>query len=45
MHGEFVIEVRDLAQLEKVRLAIGQVKGVLDVERKEHFDEEDLGWA
>ena len=45
MSGEFVVEVRDLAHLEKVRRAIGRVKGVLDVERREHFDEEDLGWA
>jgi GTP pyrophosphokinase len=45
MHGEFVVEVRDLAHLEKVRHAIGRVKGVLDVERREHFDEDDLGWA
>jgi len=45
MHGEFVVEVRDLAHLEKVRRAIGRVKGVLDVERREHFDDEDLGWA
>ena len=45
MHGEFVIEVRDLAHLEKVRRSVGRVKGVLDVERREHFDEEDLGWA
>jgi GTP pyrophosphokinase len=45
MRGEFVVEVRDLAHLEKVRHAIGRVKGVLDVERREHFDEDDLGWA
>jgi len=45
MHGEFVVEVRDLAHVEKVRRAIGRVKGVLDVERREHFDDEDLGWA
>jgi GTP pyrophosphokinase len=45
MHGEFVVEVRDLGHLEKVRHAIGRVKGVLDVERREHFDEDDLGWA
>ncbi|HUF76325.1 MAG TPA: bifunctional (p)ppGpp synthetase/guanosine-3',5'-bis(diphosphate) 3'-pyrophosphohydrolase, partial [Longimicrobiales bacterium] len=45
MHGEFVVEVRDLAHLEKVRRAVGRVKGVLDVERREHFDEEDLGWV
>ena len=45
MHGEFVVEVRDLAHLEKVRRSIGRVKGVLDVERREHFDEDDLGWV
>jgi GTP pyrophosphokinase len=45
MHGEFVVEVRDLAHLEKVRRSIGRVSGVLDVERREHFEEEDLGWA
>jgi GTP pyrophosphokinase len=45
MHGEFVVEVQDLAHLEKVRKAITRVKGVLAVERREHFDEEDLGWA
>ena len=45
MAGEFVVEVRDLAHLEKVRRAIGRVNGVLDVERREHFDEEDLGWV
>jgi hypothetical protein len=31
--------------LEKVRRAVGRVKGVLDVERREHFDEEELGWV
>jgi GTP pyrophosphokinase len=45
MHGEFVVEVRDLAHLKKVRRSIGRVKGVLDVERREHFDDDDLGWA
>ena len=45
MHGEFVVEVRDLAHLDKVRRSIGRVKGVLDVERREHFDDDDLGWA
>lgn len=45
MNGEFVVEVRGLAHLEKVRRSIGLVKGVLDVERREHLDEEDLGWA
>ncbi len=45
MTGEFVVEVHDLAHLEKVRKAIGRVKGVMTVERREHFDDEDLGWA
>ena len=45
MHGEFVVEVEDLAHLEKVRRAISRVKGVLAVERREHFDDEDLGWV
>ena len=45
MHGEFVVEVRDLVHLEKVRRSIARVKGVLDVERREHFEEEDLGWV
>ncbi len=43
--GEFMVEVRDLAHLEKVRKAIRRVKGVIMVERREHFDDEDLGWA
>ncbi len=45
MNGEFVVEVRDLAHLEKVRKAIARVKGVISVERREHFDDEDMGWA
>ncbi|HET9948653.1 MAG TPA: RelA/SpoT AH/RIS domain-containing protein, partial [Longimicrobiales bacterium] len=45
MNGEFVVEVHDLAHLEKVRRAIGRVKGVIQVERREHFDEDDLGWV
>jgi GTP pyrophosphokinase len=45
MEGEFVVEVRDLAHLEKVRRAVGRVKGVLEVQRREHFDEDDLGWV
>jgi GTP pyrophosphokinase len=45
MHGEFVVEVEDLAHLEKVRRAVSRVKGVLAVERREHFDDEDLGWV
>lgn len=45
MNGEFVVEVRDLAHLERVRRSIARVNGVLDVERREHFDEDDLGWV
>ena len=45
MSGEFLVEVSDLAHLEKIRLSIGKVKGVLDVERREHMDDQDLGWA
>ncbi|MEX2466560.1 MAG: TGS domain-containing protein, partial [Gemmatimonadota bacterium] len=45
MQGEFVVEVRDLSHLEKVKRSIARVKGVLDVERREHFDEDDMGWA
>lgn len=45
MHGEFVVEVRDLAHLEKIRRAVGRVKGVIDVQRREHFDEDELGWV
>ena len=45
MQGEFVVEVRDLAHLEKIRRAVGRVKGVIDVQRREHFDEDELGWV
>ena len=45
MSGEFLVEVRDLSHLEKVKRSIGSVKGVIDVERKEHFENEDFGWA
>ncbi|MDP2954964.1 MAG: bifunctional (p)ppGpp synthetase/guanosine-3',5'-bis(diphosphate) 3'-pyrophosphohydrolase [Longimicrobiales bacterium] len=45
MHGEFMVEVEDLAHLEKIRRAVTRVKGVLAVERREHFDDEDLGWV
>jgi GTP pyrophosphokinase len=45
MSAEFMVEVQDLAHLEKVRRAISRVKGVLAVERREHFDDEDLGWV
>jgi len=45
MTGEFVVEVRDLTHLEKVRRSISRVNGVMDVERREHLEEDDLGWA
>jgi GTP pyrophosphokinase len=45
MSAEFMVEVQDLVHLEKVRRAISRVKGVLAVERREHFDDEDLGWV
>jgi len=45
MTGEFVVEVRDLTHLEKIRRSISRVKGVIDVERREHLEEDDLGWA
>lgn len=35
MSGEFVVEVEDLAHLERVLKAVNQVKGVLTVERRE----------
>ena len=43
--GEFSVEVRDLAHLEKVKRSIARVKGVLDVERREHIHDQDIGWA
>jgi len=45
MSGEFSVEVKNLAHLEKVKRSISRVKGVLDVERREHMDDQDLGWA
>ena len=42
MVGEFVVEVRDLGHLRKVMKGIGQVKGVLDVERRESFGDAEL---
>ena len=45
MHGEFVVEVRDLSHLAKVRRAIRRVNGVFEVQRREHFENDDLGWA
>ena len=42
MVGEFVVEVQDLPHLRKVLKAVGTVKGVLSVERRESFGEADL---
>jgi GTP diphosphokinase / guanosine-3',5'-bis(diphosphate) 3'-diphosphatase len=41
MNGNFAVEVQDLTHLKKVMKAIRRVKGVLSVERKEHFAELD----
>jgi GTP pyrophosphokinase len=42
MEAEFVVEVQDLSHLNRVMKAVKKVKGVLEVERREHFDQEDL---
>ncbi len=42
MEGEFAVEVRDLPHLKKVMKGVGQVKGVLSVERREMVGESDL---
>lgn len=42
MTGEFVVEVQDLAHLQKVMKAIRRVKGVVSVQRRESFAEADL---
>ena len=42
MDAEFVVEVRDLIHLNGVMKAVKKVKGVLGVERREHFDGEEL---
>ncbi|MQA88676.1 MAG: RelA/SpoT family protein [Gemmatimonas sp.] len=42
MRGEFVVEVENLGHLKKVLNAIRKVKGVLTVERREHFGSSDL---
>ncbi|MEX2284735.1 MAG: bifunctional (p)ppGpp synthetase/guanosine-3',5'-bis(diphosphate) 3'-pyrophosphohydrolase [Gemmatimonadota bacterium] len=41
MTGNFAVEVQDLTHLKKVMKGIRRVKGVLSVERKEHFAELD----
>jgi guanosine-3',5'-bis(diphosphate) 3'-pyrophosphohydrolase len=42
MMGQFVVEVRDLDHLKKVIKGVGQVKGVLSVERRESFGDSEL---
>ena len=42
MIGQFVVEVRDLSHLHKVLARIKAVNGVLKVERRESFSEEDM---
>ena len=45
MTGSFVVEVQDLAHLKKVMKGIRRVTGVMDVQRREHFAEADVGSA
>ncbi|HKJ93166.1 MAG TPA: bifunctional (p)ppGpp synthetase/guanosine-3',5'-bis(diphosphate) 3'-pyrophosphohydrolase [Longimicrobiales bacterium] len=42
MNGSFVVEVQDLSHLKKVIKAIRNVKGVISVERREHFGEAEI---
>ena len=42
MRGEFVVEVENLEHLKRVMSAVRRVKGVLSVERREHFGSSDL---
>lgn len=42
MRGEFVVEVENLDHLNRVINAVRRVKGVISVERREHFNESDL---
>lgn len=42
MHGEFVVQVEDLAHLKKVLSGIRRVQGVLSVERRESFQPSDF---
>jgi GTP diphosphokinase / guanosine-3',5'-bis(diphosphate) 3'-diphosphatase len=42
MRGEFVVEVEHLDHLTRVISAVRRIKGVLSVERREHFGESDL---
>jgi GTP pyrophosphokinase len=43
MRGEFVVEVENLEHLKRVLNAVRRVKGVLQVERREHFGGEAGG--
>jgi GTP pyrophosphokinase len=45
MDAEFVVEVQDLSHLNRVVKAVKRVKGVLEVERREFFDEAELAGA
>lgn len=42
MRGSFVVDVQDLAHLNKVMRSIRRAKGVLGVVRREHFSEAEL---
>jgi guanosine-3',5'-bis(diphosphate) 3'-pyrophosphohydrolase len=42
MDADFVVEVKDLSHLNRVMKAVRKVKGVLEVERREHFNDQDL---
>jgi GTP diphosphokinase / guanosine-3',5'-bis(diphosphate) 3'-diphosphatase len=42
MRGQFVVEVENLDHLKRVINAVKRVKGVISVERREHFNESDL---
>jgi GTP pyrophosphokinase len=42
MDAEFVVEVKDLSHLTRVVKAVKKVKGVVEVERREHFEKADL---
>jgi guanosine-3',5'-bis(diphosphate) 3'-pyrophosphohydrolase len=42
MNGAFIVEVQDLPHLRKVVKAVGAVKGVISVERRDIFEEADL---
>jgi GTP diphosphokinase / guanosine-3',5'-bis(diphosphate) 3'-diphosphatase len=43
MRGEFVVEVENLDHLKRVINAVRRVKGVLSVERREHFGSQETG--